>query len=109
MPRFLPFLFALLVLAACDDTTTPPADADGEDGDARLGPDVREWRWDRVVSDRRYFPVWSADSLVNASLQDLHTTRYAPLRRTGHGHPSALVGGPFFLWLLLRQRTQWAI
>jgi hypothetical protein len=61
---------------------------------ARLGPDVRRWRWAQWVSDRRYFPVWSADSLVAASLQDLRTTRYAPLVRRAQGHPSALSGGP---------------
>ena len=61
---------------------------------ARLGPDVRRWRWAQWVSDRRYFPVWSADSLVRASLSDLATTRYAPLVRRAQGHPSALSGGP---------------
>ncbi len=60
----------------------------------RLGPDVRRWRWERAVTDRRYFPVWSADSLVEASLEEMRTTRYAPLSRTGQGHPSALAGGP---------------
>jgi len=60
----------------------------------RFGPDVRQWRWERAVSDRRYFPVWAADSLVAASLQDLRTTQYAPLERRGRGHPSALSGGP---------------
>lgn len=61
---------------------------------ARLGPDVRRWRWEQGVSDRRSFPVWSADSLVAASLQDLRTTRYAPLVRRARGHPSAPSGGP---------------
>ena len=61
---------------------------------ARLGPDVRRWRWAQWVSDRRSFPVWSADSLVSASLQDLRTTRYAPLVRRARGHPSAPSGGP---------------
>lgn len=61
---------------------------------ARLGPDVRRWRWEQWVSDRRSFPVWSADSLVSASLQDLRTTRYAPLVRRAQGHPSAPSGGP---------------
>jgi hypothetical protein len=61
---------------------------------ARLGPDVRRWRWAEWVSDRRYFPVWSADSLVAASLADLATTRYAPLTRRARGHPSAPGGGP---------------
>lgn len=60
----------------------------------RFGPDVRRWRWERAVPDRRYFPVWSADSLVAADLSALSTTRYAPLKRSGRGHPSALAGGP---------------
>ena len=61
---------------------------------AHLGPDVRRWRWERAVTDRRYFPVWSADSLVNANLESMATTRYAPLTRTEQGHPSAPAGGP---------------
>jgi len=60
----------------------------------RFGPDVRQWRWERAISDRRYFPVWSADSLVQAHLQDLSTTQYAPLDRNGRGHSSALADGP---------------
>ena len=60
---------------------------------ARYGSDVRRWRWERVAPDRRYFPVWSADSLVNADLTSLAQTRYAPLERPGRGHPSALAGG----------------
>lgn len=60
----------------------------------RLGPDARLWRWEQRVTDRRYFPVWSADSLVHAPLRDLQSTRYAPLKRRGQGHPSALSGGP---------------
>lgn len=62
----------------------------------RLGPDVRRWRWERVVSDRRFFPVWSADSLVEVD-EDLRSTRYAPLERLGQGHPSTLGGGPSLL------------
>ncbi len=61
---------------------------------SRFGPDVRQWRWERAVSDRRHFPVWAADSLVAANLQDLRTTQYAPLERRGRGHASALSGGP---------------
>lgn len=59
----------------------------------RLGPDVRRWRWERVASDRRFFPVWSADSMVEVD-GDLRSTRYAPLERVGQGHPSTLGGGP---------------
>jgi hypothetical protein len=60
----------------------------------QLGPDARLWRWEQRAQDRRYFPVWSADSLVDANLHDLRSTRYAPLARTGQGHPSTLAGGP---------------
>lgn len=60
----------------------------------QLGPDARLWRWEQRAEDRRYFPVWSADSLINANVQDLRSTRYAPLARTGQGHPSTLAGGP---------------
>ncbi len=59
----------------------------------QLGADVRQWRWERAVPDRRFFPVWSADSLVKDDLGDLSTTQYAPLDRRGQGHPSALSGG----------------
>ena len=61
---------------------------------ARYGTDVRQWRWGRVAPDRRYYPVWSADSLVTADLGPLSTTRFAPLDRPGRGHPSTLAGGP---------------
>ena len=61
---------------------------------ARYGPDVRRWRWERVVPDRRHIPVWSADSLVTQDLSALSSTRYAPLERPGRGHPSTAGGGP---------------
>lgn len=60
---------------------------------AQLGPDVRRWRWERVVPDRRFFPVWSADSLVRPTLQGLRSNRYAPIERQSRGHPSTLMGG----------------
>jgi len=60
----------------------------------RFGTDVRRWRWEEGVHDRRSFPVWSADSLVAADLSDLRTTRYAPIERAARGHPSTLSGGP---------------
>lgn len=60
----------------------------------KLGDDVRRWRWDRIVSDRRYFPMWSADSLINQDLEALRTTRYAPIQRSAQGHPSVVGGGP---------------
>jgi hypothetical protein len=59
-----------------------------------FGPDLRRWRWERVVPERRVVPVWSADSLVDQDLHDMSTTQYAPVQRPGHGHPSALEGGP---------------
>ncbi len=60
----------------------------------RYGSDVRRWRWERVAPDRRFFPMWAADSLVTPDLDGLSTTRYAPLDRPGHGHASTLAGGP---------------
>lgn len=59
----------------------------------QLGPDVRQWRWERAVPDRRFFPVWSADSLVRPALQELRSNRYAPVERQTRGHPSTLMGG----------------
>jgi len=61
---------------------------------ARYGTDVRRWRWERIASNRRHFPVWSADSIVSADLRPLSTTRLSPLERSGRGHSSALAGGP---------------
>lgn len=60
----------------------------------RYGTDVRRWRWERVASERRFFPVWAADSLVARDLSGMSTTRYAPLERPGRGHASSLSGGP---------------
>lgn len=60
----------------------------------QYGTDVRRWRWERVATQRRLFPVWSADSLVAADLSSLSTTRFAGLDRPGRGHASALSGGP---------------
>ena len=60
----------------------------------RYGADVRRWRWERVASERRFFPVWAADSLVDGDLSGMSTTRYAPLDRPGRGHASTLSGGP---------------
>ena len=62
-----------------------------------FGPDLRRWRWERVVPEERVVPVWSADSLVDQDLHDMSTTQYAPVRRPGHGHPSALGGGTSLL------------
>ena len=60
----------------------------------RYGPDLRRWRWENVAPHQRYFPVWSADSLVAQDLSDMAATRFAPLSRLGSGHASALSGGP---------------
>lgn len=60
----------------------------------RYGPDVRRWRWERVAPDRRFYPVWAADSLVDRDLSGMSTTRFAPLDRPGRGHASSLSGGP---------------
>jgi len=60
----------------------------------RYGRDVRQWRWERVVPERRHYPVWSADSLIDQNLSPLSGTRYATLDRPGRGHASTLSGGP---------------
>jgi hypothetical protein len=60
----------------------------------RFGSDVRRWRWERAAPDQRYFPVWSADSLVAQDLSGMSTTQFAPLDRPGRGHASSLSGGP---------------
>lgn len=59
----------------------------------QFGSDAPQWRWERVNPDRRYFPVWSADSLVAQNLHEMARTRYAPLELPGRGHPSTLSGG----------------
>lgn len=60
----------------------------------RFGSDVRRWRWERLVHDRRYIPVWSADSLIAQDVSELRSTRFAPLERSGRGHASVPSGGP---------------
>lgn len=60
----------------------------------QYGRDVRRWRWERIAPERRYFPVWTADSLIAQDLSSLSGTRYAPLDRPGRGHASSLSGGP---------------
>ena len=61
------------------------------------GPDLRQWRWERVAPNRRFFPVWSSDSLITQDLSKLATTRYAPIIVPGRGHPSTPSGGPSLL------------
>ena len=61
------------------------------------GPDLRQWRWERVAPNRRFFPVWSSDSLITQDLSKLATTRYAPITVPGRGHPSTPSGGPSLL------------
>jgi acyl-homoserine lactone acylase PvdQ len=58
------------------------------------GRDLRQWRWERVVPDRRPFPAFSADSLLDQEVESLSRTRYAPVERPGRGHPSTLADGP---------------
>lgn len=60
---------------------------------ATYGPDLRQWRWERVNPDVRYFPVWAADSLVAFNLSRTARTRYAPVEQPGRGHASTLSGG----------------
>jgi hypothetical protein len=57
------------------------------------GPDLRQWRWERVLPGTCRFPVWSADSLVAQDLSAMATTHFAPVRCRWEGHPSALSGG----------------
>lgn len=63
----------------------------------QFGPDPRRWRWEHVRTTPRYFPVWSADSLVGRDLAGLSNTRYAAVERPGRGHPSTLSGGTSLL------------
>jgi hypothetical protein len=58
-----------------------------------FGPDPQQWRWEQANRRRLAFPVWAADSLVNADLSTTASTRYAPIVRAGQGHPSVLAGG----------------
>ena len=61
------------------------------------GPDLRQWRWERVAIDRRSFPVWSAGEWIDRDLSSLATTRYAPIDVPGRGHRSTPSGGPTLL------------
>lgn len=63
----------------------------------QFGADLRRWRWERVNAMPRYFPVWSADSIITRDLRGLSETRYAPIQRPGRGHPSTLSGGTSLL------------
>jgi len=58
------------------------------------GDDLRQWRWEEVVTDERSFPVFAADSLVIQDLSTLASTRYAPIPVPAQGHPSTPMGGP---------------
>ncbi len=58
------------------------------------GDDLRQWRWEEVVSDERSFPVFAADTLVVQDLSTLASTRYAPIPVPAQGHPSTPMGGP---------------
>lgn len=54
-----------------------------------FGPNLSQWRWERVQPRRYFFPTWS-----EASDGTLPQTRYAPLELPGAGHPSTLYWGP---------------
>lgn len=59
----------------------------------RLGDDMSEWRWENAFPDRRLFPIWSADSLLDFHSEHLASTRFAPIERPAHGHPTAIQWG----------------
>lgn len=73
----------------------------------QYGRDLRRWRWERVNAMPRYFPVWSADSIIARNLRGLSETRYAALERPGRGHPSALSGGTSLLDAAPRPGAAW--
>jgi len=57
------------------------------------GPQLQQWRWERMLPGNCFFPVWSADSLVVHDLSDIATTHFAPVPCRRMGHPSAPSGG----------------
>lgn len=57
------------------------------------GPQLRQWRWERMLPGDCFFPVWSADSLVAHDLSDIATTHFAPVPCRRMGHPSVPSGG----------------
>lgn len=60
----------------------------------RFGPDLRQWRWEEVQSDRLLFPLWSADSLGKDAAGESAPARFAPLDLPGYGHPTTIAWGP---------------
>jgi hypothetical protein len=73
----------------------------------QYGRDLRRWRWERVNAMPRYFPVWSADSIIARDLRGLSETRYAPIERPGRGHPSTLSSGTSLLDAAPRPAAAW--
>lgn len=59
----------------------------------QFGDNLSRWRWENVNPDRRFFPVWSADTLIDRHTGRFAQTRYAPLVLPGRGHPSTLFWG----------------
>lgn len=60
----------------------------------QFGNSLSQWRWENVNPDRRLFPIWSADTLVDRNTGRFSQTRYAPVVIPGRGHPSALYWSP---------------
>lgn len=59
----------------------------------RHGLPLSRWRWEEAYAAYRFFPVWSADSLVTGLPGTVARTRYAPLPVPTRGHPTALAWG----------------
>jgi len=59
-----------------------------------FGQDQRQWRWEHVQPDRRYFPIWSVEALRTQRAGPGIQARFAAVTWPGHGHPSALAWGP---------------
>lgn len=55
-----------------------------------FGTDASTWRWERVQRNERDWPMWLMMMRRSATMA---TTRYAPIRTAGSGHPSALRWG----------------
>lgn len=72
----------------------------------RLGPDLRQWRWEHISPDRRLFPIWSAEE-IDTTLSLKAQRRFAPLELPGRGHPSALAWGPSPLQATLAAPAAW--
>ena len=60
---------------------------------AAAGPDLAKWRLEEFRRGRRYFPVWSYDS-VKDQLPALNQSRYAPIEIPQRGHVTTLAWQP---------------